>query len=200
MLKINLLPIRQLKRRAKAQKQLAGMAGLFVLTLIALALVGFFQYQNAQNLQKEIDALNAKKQSYTPTLNKIAQLKKEREELTRKTEIIKKLKVDSSLTVRVLDEVASKLDNQRMWLESLNQQGGSLSLSGVALDNQTIAQFMDKLKSSPFVQDVTLANSSLKVVSGRNLKSFDLTCAVAFPQQGQANEGKSSEEKQKATK
>lgn len=200
MLKINLLPIRQLKRRAKAQKQLAGMAGLFVLTLMTLALVGFLQYQKAEELQQEINALNAKKQSYTPTLNKIAQLKKDREELNRKTGIIKQLKADSSLTVHVLDEIAAKLDNQRMWLETLSQQGSSLSLSGVALDNQTIAQFMDNLKTSPFVQDVALASSSLKVVSGRNLKGFDLSCTVAFPQAGKPAEGKNAEENQKPTK
>lgn len=200
MLKINLLPIRQLKRRAKAQNQLMGMAALFVLTLLVIFLVGYLQYQKANGLEKDISSLNAKKQSYTPTLNKIAQLKKDREELTKKTDIIKQLKVESSLTVHVIDEIASKLDNQRMWLESLQQQGGSLSLSGVALDNQTIAQFMDNLKTSPFVQDVSLTNSSLKVVSGRNLKSFDLSCAVGFPSASGQNDTKKTDANQKNTK
>ena len=199
MLKINLLPIRQLKRRATAQKQLMGMAGLFLLTLSVLVVIGYIQHQQAQTLQQEITALTTKKQSYTPTLTKIAQLKKDREELSRKTEIIKQLKVDSSLTVHVLDEVAAKLDKQRMWLESLNQQGGALALSGVALDNQTIAQYMDNLKTSAFIQDVSLTNSSLKVVSGRNLKSFELSCSVAFPKVENTANTQNRDEKQKAT-
>ena len=200
MLKINLLPIRQLKRRAAAQKQLMGMAGLFLLTLSVLVVIGYIQHQQAQTLQQEITALTTKKQSYTPTLTKIAQLKKDREELSRKTEIIKQLKVDSSLTVHVLDEIASKLDNQRMWLDSLNQQRGSLSLSGIALDNQTIAQFMDSLKTSSYIQEVSLANSSLKTISGRNLKSFDLNCSVAFPKTEKEADAKTSKEKQKSKK
>ncbi|MDK9707038.1 MAG: PilN domain-containing protein [Desulforhopalus sp.] len=182
MLKINLLPVRQLKKRASAQRQLMGMVALFVLILASLAIVGVLQAQKIKGLEENISTLNAKKASHTPTLNKIAQLKKEREELSRKTEIIKKLKTDSSLTVRLLDEVATRIDKQRMWLEALQQQNNALTLSGVALDNQTIAQFMDKLKESPFVQDVTLTNSLQKVVSGRNLKSFDLSCAVAQPE------------------
>ena len=125
MLKINLLPVRQLKKRAKARK--------------------------------------------------------DTQELVRRTEIINKLKEDSSLTVRTLDEVANRIDNERMWLQSLQQQNSSLSLSGVALDNQTVAQFMDNLKESPFVQSVELADSSLKVVSGRNLKTFQLNSAVSQP-------------------
>lgn len=182
MIKINLLPVRQLKKRANAHRQLFGMLTFFILVLVSLAIVGFLQSQKIESLEVNIKALNAKKASHTPTLNKIAQLKIEREELARKTEIISKLKTDSSLTVRILDEVATRIDKQRMWLEALQQQNNALTLSGVALDNQTIAQFMDKLKESPFVKDVTLTNSLQKVVSGRNLKSFELSCAVEQPE------------------
>ena len=78
-------------------------------------------------------------------------MKKQKEELERKTAIINKLRAESSLTVRLLDDVARNVDNKRLWLDSLSQQGPTLSLTGVALDNETVAQFMDKLKSSEFV-------------------------------------------------
>lgn len=181
MLKINLLPIRQLKKRAKAKQQIFGMVLLFVFVLALLGFVGVIQAQKINGLKSDIAQLNKEKESYAPTLKKIETLKKEREELTRRTDIINKLKTDSSLTVRVLDEVASKIDTQRMWLESLHQDNAVLKLSGIALDDQTVAQFMLNLKESPFVQDVALASSSQKPVSGRNLKSFELNCKVAQP-------------------
>ncbi len=183
MLKINLLPVRQLKKQAKAKKQLLGILLLFILVLAVLGVTGVLQAQKISDLETNIAALQKEKDSYTPTLQKITKLKQDKEELVRKTEIINKLKTDSSLTVRTLDEVANRLDNQRIWLESLQQQDAALRISGVALDNQTIAQFMDNLKESPFVQDVSLASSSLKIVSGRSLKSFDLNCTVAQPLQ-----------------
>jgi len=181
MLRINLLPVRQLKKRAKAKKQFSGMIVLFLLVLGLLAAVGYYQVLTISGLNTRIAALTKEKNSYTPILKQIEQLKKDKLELVRRTEIIQKLKVDSSLTVRVLDEVANRIDNQRMWLTSLQQQGGSLKLSGVALDNQTIAQFMEILKASDFITNVALANSSLKKVSGRNLKSFVLNCSVSQP-------------------
>lgn len=181
MLKINLLPIRQLKKRAKARNQVIGMGLLLFLTLAVIGATGFVQSQKIKTLQQDINALTKEKNKYTPTLKKIEQLKKDKLELARKTEIIKTLKKESSLTVRVLDQVAQIIDNQRMWLVSLNQQNNWMNLSGIALDNQTVAQFMDNLKASPFVNDVVLTNSSLKVVSGRQLKSFGLKCSVAFP-------------------
>ena len=181
MLKINLLPVRQLKKRAKAKKQLFGMCFLFVGVLALVALVGVLQAQKINNLRAEVTVLKQKKASYAPTLKKMARLEKEKVELIRKTNIIKELKANSSLTVRVIDEVANRIDNKRVWLTSLNQQGSSLQLSGVALDNQTVAQFMNKLKDSPYVQSVNLQSSSLKVVSGRDLKRFSLVCQVAHP-------------------
>lgn len=181
MLKINLLPVRQLKRRAKAKKQITTIFLFFILLLAMLVAVGFIQAQKITKLQTEITDLTNEKNSYSKTLREIEQLKKDKLELERKTGIINKLKTDSSLTVRVVDEVANRIDNQRMWLTSLHQQASSLKLSGIALDNQTVAQFMDSLKASPFVNGVTLTNSSLKIISGRNLKSFDLTCSVAQP-------------------
>lgn len=181
MLQINLLPIRQLKKRAKAKKQFSLMIFLLLLVLGLIGAAGFIQAQKISALQGELAALKKEKDSYSPTLKKIEKLKKDRLELDRKTGIIKQLKTDSSLTVRILDEVANRVDNQRMWLSSLQQKNTSLTLKGIALDNQTIAQFMDNLKASPFVRDVSLVNSSLKIVSGKSLKSFSLNCAVASP-------------------
>jgi len=181
MLKINLLPIRQLKKRAKAKKQLFSIFFLFLLVLALLAAVGFLQTQNIDTLQKRLTSLNKEKDSYSSTLKRIDELKKARAELERRSGVIDKLKAESSLTVRVIDEVANRVDNKRIWLRSLNQQNSSLRLTGIALDNQTVAQFMDKLKASPFVTSVTLTNSSLKIVSGRNLKAFSINCSVAQP-------------------
>lgn len=181
MLRINLLPIRQLKKRAKAQRQFGAMIALFVLVAALLAGVGYLQLQQIDTLNAEVARLQKEKDSYSPTLKKINKLKKQKQELARRTDIINRLKADSSLTVRVLDEVANRVDNQRMWLTSLKQQGRSLTVAGIALDNQTIAQFMDVMKESPFVTEVTLNNSSLKKVSGKDLKSFALSCSVSHP-------------------
>jgi type IV pilus assembly protein PilN len=181
MLKINLLPVRQLKKRAKARRQLFGMSFLFLLVLALLGVTALLQAQKISSLKTDIAALTKEKNSYGPTLKRIEKLKQDTQELVRRTEIINKLKVDSSLTVRTLDEVANRIDNERMWLQSLHQQNSSLSLAGVALDNQTVAEFMDNLMESPFVRSVELANSSLKVVSGRNLKTFQLNSAVSQP-------------------
>ena len=183
MLRINLLPIRQLKKRAKAKNQIIVVCAVFVCFVVILGLVSLFQIHKITSIESSIAGLNKEQKRLAPEIAANDKLKKDKEELEKKISIIRKLKEESSLTVHILDEVANVVDNSRMWLTALTQQGNVLSLTGIALDNQTVADFMDKLKTSPFVQNVELSNSSLRKISDRNLKEFSLTCAISQPKQ-----------------
>ncbi len=185
MLRINLLPIRQLKKRAKAKQQIAGFCVIFLCFLVILGAVYLFQVSTINSLNSSIATLNAEHKKLEPQIAALNKLKKDKAELERKISVINKLKAESSITVHILDEVAKSVDNSRMWLTALNQNGNSLSLTGVALDNQTIAQFMDMLNASPYIQTVNLSNSSLKNVSGKHLKQFALNCAISLPKEEQ---------------
>jgi type IV pilus assembly protein PilN len=178
MLKINLLPIRQLQKQAGARNEIFSFAACFVFLLFILAAVGMMQANRAGAIQAETTRLTQEKQRYDKVLAEIKKLEADKKELENKISIIKQLKKESSLTVHVLDEVARRLDSTRIWLTALDQQGGSLSLKGVALDNKTIAEFMNALDASAFISDINLSDSSLAKVAGQDLKAFALQCAV----------------------
>ncbi len=181
MLRINLLPIRQLKKRAKARNQIMSFLTLLVFLFLILGIVSFLQNTQVKNIESSIVELKKEKQRYAPILAEMKKLEQTKKDLENKIGIIKKLRRESAITVHILDEVAKKVDSKRMWLKSLKQQGANLSLTGVALDNQTIAQFMDALKDSPYISEVNLSNASLAKVSGRDLKSFSLACDIVSP-------------------
>ena len=181
MLRINLLPIRQLKKRAKARNQIIGFAMIFCAVLLALGFVGLMQVGRIESVQAAIAELQQEERRLAPEIAKVDSITKQKDELQRQIDIIKKLRRESSLTVKVMDEVAKTIDNNRMWLTSFSQQGGSLQLNGVALDNETVAQFMEALKESEFITSVTLSSSTLNRVANRAFKSFALSCGVGFP-------------------
>lgn len=181
MLKINLLPIRQLQKQAKARNEVLGFAAIFISLLLVLGVVAILQSNKASAIQAETTRLNQEKQTYDKVLAEIKKLEADKKELENKITIIEQLKKESSLTVRVLDEVATRLDSTRMWLTSLDQQGRSLALTGIALDNKTIADFMNALEASPFISNVNLSDSSLTQVAGQELKAFSLQCALGSP-------------------
>ncbi len=181
MLRINLLPIRQLKKRAKARNQIVSFITLLVFLFLILGTVGFLQSIKIKSIETSIASLKKEKKRYDPIIAKMKKMASEKDALKTKIDIIKKLKRDSAITVHILDEIARKVDSKRMWLKSLKQDGSRLSLSGVALDNRTIAQFMDALTESAFISTVNLSNASLAKVSGRDLKSFELACTIISP-------------------
>lgn len=182
MLRINLLPIRQLQKIAKARNQLLVFFLIFCVVLALLGVTGGLLAAKITELNEDIVAKTNEKKSFDKVIQEIADLEKRRLDLNNKIKILNQLKTDSSLTVHVLDDVAKIIDNKRMWITSFKQNGGSLSLSGYALDNKTIAEFMENLKlDSTYINGVNLSNTSLKNVSGKGLKSFSIWAAISSP-------------------
>lgn len=181
MIHINLLPVRQIKQKAAARQQLVTVFLSFLLLLAVLGVIGFFQVSKASQLQDDITQLNTEKQKHAKTLKLIKQLEQDKELIEKRIAIIKQLQKSSSLTVHVLDEVANLTPADRMWLTSVTQSGASLTIAGMALDNRTIAKYMEDLKTSPYISNVNLANTSLKSYAGRNLKVFSLSCSTVVP-------------------
>ncbi len=181
MTHLNLLPVREIKRRYRATKQVMGFISLFFVVLIVAAAVLFVQKNTLASKQQTHKQLQAQIRQHQKLLNEIKKLETDKLTLERRIAIIDELKQSSSLTVHALDEVSSFVPPQRMWLESLIQKNNSLKLKGMALDNRTIAKFMDDLKSSEYIQAVTLAGSSMKTYAGRKLKGFDISCSLPNP-------------------
>ena len=181
MVYINLLPIREIKKRTNAIQQLSLFAIGFACLLFAIGAFWFYQTNIITDLGNEITSLTQEKQRYTKILEQIAKLEKDKKLIESKIAVINQLQKTKALTVHVLDEIAKLTPSKRIWLTSLSQSGMSVSLSGMALDNQTIAKYMETLKSSNYINDVNLLNTTLKVYAGRNLKSFTLSCNLSLP-------------------
>jgi len=189
MLRINLLPVKEIKQRAAAKNQLAIFGFIFAGLLAVLVLAVLVLNGQISSLKTEVADLEQKKTALAKILQQIEELKKKKEEVDKQTALIENLEKSSALTAHLLNEVANLTPNERLWLTSLNQTGASMNISGIALDNQTVAEYLDKLKESKYISNVTLANSSLSVYAGRNLKSFTLSCAVAMPEPEKKEEG-----------
>lgn len=181
MIRINLLPIRQLKKRQRIKTELFGFSVVLILVLLVLVVSWLALAGKITNLQDELVALEQKKQTYQPILKQIETLKKEKQLVEQKLDSIKKLQDGAKVTVRVLDEVASRTPTNRMWLNSLQQSAGRLQLQGIALDNETIAQYMQQLDGSKYFKKTELTSSAQTDVAKQKLKSFSLTIDVITP-------------------
>lgn len=181
MIRINLLPVRQIKQRIRTKNEVLAFASLFCLLLAALALVNYIQNNTIASLKQTQAQLRQEKAKYQNVLKQIEELKRKQTLLATKLKVIKDLKANSQLPVRVLDEIARRTPSSRMWLKSLTVTSGAVSLSGIALDNATIAQYMDTLDAGLYFSKPELKSSSMTVVANQKLKSFSLSMATEKP-------------------
>ena len=198
MIRINLLPI----GRRPADDKIRREAYLFfLLVLISVAVMAYFHVGHTREIKRitrEKKEADAEIKRYRDRQKQLTQLEKKQKVLQQKLAIIDDLRKNRNLPVRVLDELASRIPSDKMWIRKLSQKGKTLSIDGVARGNETIAQFMQKLGESPYIDanQVVLKQSRQVVIEGFKLKGFNLTCQIVMP----APKKETGEEKAKAAK
>lgn len=181
MIKINLLPIKEIKQKRHRRREFFVFLGSLAALLLILGLAAVMFNGHLQQLAATSDELEAQKRSYLAIQRQINQLKENREILASRLAAIEQLRVDSQLPVRILDETSNLTPSQRLWLNSLSISDDTLNLTGIGLDNPTIAQYMRNLEGSSYFTAADLASSAQTDVEGRKLKSFALSVTIAPP-------------------
>ncbi|MBU0730784.1 MAG: PilN domain-containing protein [Proteobacteria bacterium] len=129
-------------------------------------------------LKAEKKQLENQKASYQQTIKLIDKYKADKVKLEKKLNAIKELKQGSLISVRILDEIANITPNDRLWIQSFSMSQNSIKISGIALDNATIAQYMKSVNNSEYFENATLSGTTHTAVAGRSLKSFSLSFKI----------------------
>lgn len=180
MIYINLLPVRELKKKIVAKRQIYYSLSFIIIIISLMSIYSWYLFDSINKLTIEEQRLIDEKNKYTKILNQIKKIDEEIKTLENRISVIKNLKKESSITVHVLDELASLTPSKRMWLKSIDQASNRLSLSGMALDDQTIASYMDELEKSNYIGNIVLSNTTMDKYAERNLKSFSISCSVGI--------------------
>jgi type IV pilus assembly protein PilN len=181
MLRINLLPVKKIKQRAAAKQQLTVFGFAFAGLLAVLILAALMLSRQVSGLNGDILRLEQKEKELAEVLKQIDELEKAKEQIKKQTAIVEELEKKSALTANVMNEVANITPNSQMWLTDFEQQAGMLKITGMALDNQTVAGYLESLEKSDYISNVTLTTTVMQAYADRNLKKFTLSAAVAMP-------------------
>lgn len=179
MIKINLLPVRQIIRRRQTKKQVFIFLVSIGVLIAGLIIVTLSIGKKISGLKAEVNKLQQKKASYQPMLNEIAKLKNDKLIVERKLAVIEGLKGGRLTMVMVLDDLAERTPSSRLWLKSLTINRERLQLTGVALDNATVAQYMEELGKSELFSGAELSSSSQITMADKKLTNFGLTLSLA---------------------
>ena len=166
MTDINLLPWREQKRE-QGKKQfitylsVGAISAIVIVLLInyyATYLVGMQEHRN-QRLKDEITQLERK-------IKEISDIKKLREALIARMNIVQDLQATRTLTVRLLDEIIRILP-EGVYLYQVERVGDKVTLLGYAESNTNISKLMRSIESSVWIKDPVL--TEIKKTTGIKL-------------------------------
>jgi type IV pilus assembly protein PilN len=199
MIRINLLPIGRRPVEERIRKEISVFFLLVFFSLIVMAYFHVGHTREIKRLNTEKATLERDIQRYQNRQKQLDRLKKQEKMLKQKLAVIDTLMKNRDLPVRVLDELAVRIPSDKMWIKDLTQKGGRLTLVGVARGNETIAQFMEALAKSPYIDPngVVLKQSRQVNIRGYKLKNFNLTAKIVVPPA--AKEEKAAKKPEKRT-
>lgn len=173
MIRINLLPHRAEKRRAK-QLQFVVLSGIslaigaLIVALVHVAISSQIDYQNRRNdyLKQEITVLD----------KQIAEIKKLREQtqsLLARKNVVENLQSTRSDVVHLLDQMLRILPDG-VYIKSIKQSGYKIALIGYAQSNARISTLMRSVEDSPWLDSPTLIEIHAVNVNGGRASEFSL--------------------------
>jgi type IV pilus assembly protein PilN len=178
MIKINLLPREERKRRAPMNTTLLlGIVGAAV-TCLAMAYGWFWLHGEVGRLQEDIQRTQAELKRFEELAKQVDKFQAEKKRLEEKLKIIQALVLAQGGPVRLLDEVSKALPNE-VWLTALSRTGKRMDISGIAFSNFNVATLMTNLgQASPLISSVDLVVSEKTLVEQVPVERFTITMEI----------------------
>jgi len=155
---------------------------LILSVFLLLVLLVIVQWRIDKEKENTIAQISNTKKEITYYKSLIAEVDKAKalqKTLQDKLNVINSLKKQKSSPSRVLDELS--IDKpEKIQLESLKKEGGKLGIEGIALDDETVANFMTNLRKSKVFKNVDLIVSEQIEQSKIKLKKFILSCEISL--------------------
>lgn len=189
MIRINLLPHREAKRKASRQ-QFYALSGL-VSVLAGVIWFAGFTYINAQ-IDRQSEKNNFLKTEIAELNKQIEEIKKLKEQtdaLLARKQVIESLQANRSETVHLFNEIARQLP-AGVYLRSIKQDKQKITLIGHAQSNARVSTLMHNLDSSPVLERPELVQIKAIPVGKRRMNEFNLN--IYFSRQTTEDAGKGS--------
>jgi len=210
MIRINLLgkPKPKSKRAAAA----AGGVGDFESTgspnsinalaaiiVLAVTAAGIYWYQGqltkqAASIKAQMDAAKREAQALAETKLRFEQRQKIKDEYETRVKVIDSLRASQAGPVEMLTMVSSTVNNtDEVWLNSLNDAGTNVSVDGVALSTNAVANLMTNLMKTGYFKSVEI-KETFQDEGEKKLQAFNfsLSCEKIPPAGAAPSTGKKS--------
>ena len=177
MIRINLLPHREAKRKARRQ-QFYVLLGLVSVLAAVIWFLGFTIINGQTNAQDEKNEfLKREIASLDKEIDEIKKIQEQTNALLARKRVIEALQANRTETVHLFNELAKQVP-EGIYLRTLAQTGPKIAISGYAQSNARITTLMNNLDDSPLLERSALVETKAETVANRRLNAFSITTMI----------------------
>jgi type IV pilus assembly protein PilN len=177
MIRINLLPHREEKRKSRRSQFYALLAAVFLAAVVVWG-IGFTVI--AERIDRQNDANDFLRSEIVILDRQIAEIKSLRQQteaLLARKRVIELLEANRAETVHVFNEFAERVP-EGIYLRKLTQAGQRINIVGYAQANARVSALMRSLEESPIFERPELVQIQAEVVGGRRLSAFNMFVTI----------------------
>ena len=173
MIRINLLPHREIKRTARRRQ----LGVLLVATLVfAVGVIGLGRIAISNRLDDQEDRNAYLQQEITKLDTQIKEIKKIKEEtraLLERKQVVETLQSNRTEVVHLFDEIIRILP-EGLYIKSIKQSGDQIELLGYAQSSARVSTLMRSLEDSPWFEQPSLVEIKAATVNNLRANEFNL--------------------------
>ena len=174
MLKINLIPKKvRIKYELIVQHLITFLFAIFITLFILLYFNSWVTKKNA-SIDSEISKINSDIQDLEKIVSEFKKTEERKSYLQNQIGVIEKLYESKTGHVRMLSDFADNVPED-LWITSLTEDKNKITITGEALTQFIIADFLDNLKRSKYFSNVKIGS-----ITGAKTKTYVISADASY--------------------
>ena len=180
MIRVNLLPHRQVRREAR-QREFGLMTAFAAIAAAVIVFLGWTYINSKTDAQVERNGrLDAAIVSLDKEIADIKDLKDQISTMLDRKQVVENLQTNRSQAVVILDELSRQMP-EGMYLKSIKQQGSVITLDGIADTNARVATLVRNFSTSNWLESPSLIEIKSVQINTLKQNAFTLSVNVKVP-------------------
>ncbi len=162
-------------------KKIPAIVNLAILALIVVIVALFFTQRKGITRERGLlKSAQEEKVKLQDVLSKLEQAEQQKAVLEKKIGLIKRLRSQQEIAVKIIDELSKNLPDW-LWLTEASYDSQKILVRGKAISNNLIADYIFNLENSPFLENVNLIASTQRKTGKDQFLEFSLNARYVLP-------------------
>ena len=179
MIRINLLPVKELKAEVSRRREVMIGALCLAATIVLSICVYLYQFHRTSVLEQELANLQTELRVFNAKAKDVAELQNKIKAYENKHNVLLSINKKKSGPVRVMESLSGATPNA-LWLTEFKEIAGDVTITGLASDNQTIAEFLKALETYAVFKETELVETAQSEQTGGPPRRFSIKSKVLY--------------------